>query len=136
MSVAGPGTAAGERPGGTRVCPAKTVSLQAPMPPSPTEAGDARQPGSVNGSSTQLHATGATLTCAELLAFSGAQSAALAASFASNFAMHRFYSTLGKGECTMLFHLPFLISFFADVMQAFRDTIGAWGTFPRLHCCK
>ncbi|KAG0411343.1 hypothetical protein HPB47_011525, partial [Ixodes persulcatus] len=40
---------------------------------------------------------GATLTCAELLAFSGAQSAALAASFASNFAMHRFYSTLGKG---------------------------------------
>ncbi|XP_022257393.1 voltage-dependent T-type calcium channel subunit alpha-1G-like isoform X2 [Limulus polyphemus] len=38
------------------------------------------------------------LTCAELLAFTGAQGAALAASLASNYAMQRFYSSLKKGQ--------------------------------------
>ncbi|XP_076324934.1 voltage-dependent T-type calcium channel subunit alpha-1H-like isoform X2 [Tachypleus tridentatus] len=38
------------------------------------------------------------LTCAELLAFTGAQGAALAASLASNYAVQRFYSSLKKGQ--------------------------------------
>ncbi|XP_077490512.1 voltage-dependent T-type calcium channel subunit alpha-1G-like [Amblyomma americanum] len=87
-----------EQPGSTKSCTGKSVSLQAPMTP---EGSELRPLGSVaSGSSSSHHlptSTGATLTCAELLAFSGAQSAALAASFASNFAMHRFYSTLSKG---------------------------------------
>lgn len=90
-----------EQPGSTRACSGKSVSLQAPM--TPEGSSELRPLGSVaSGSSSSHHLPttaggGATLTCAELLAFSGAQSAALAASFASNFAMHRFYSTLSKG---------------------------------------
>ncbi|KAL1415697.1 hypothetical protein MTO96_029022 [Rhipicephalus appendiculatus] len=92
-----------EHPGSTRTS-GKSVSLQAPM--TPEGSSELRPLGSVaSGSSSSHHLPttttttggGATLTCAELLAFSGAQSAALAASFASNFAMHRFYSTLSKG---------------------------------------
>ena len=37
------------------------------------------------------------LTCAQLLALSGTQGAALAASCASNFAVHRFCSGIGRG---------------------------------------
>lgn len=92
-----------EHTGSTRTCSGKSVSLQAPM--TPEGSSELRPLGSVaSGSSSSHHLQtttttggGATLTCAELLAFSGAQSAALAASFASNFAMHRFYSTLSKG---------------------------------------
>lgn len=38
------------------------------------------------------------LTCAQLLALSGTQGAALAASCASNFAVHRFCSGIGRGK--------------------------------------
>ncbi|XP_013787213.2 voltage-dependent T-type calcium channel subunit alpha-1H-like, partial [Limulus polyphemus] len=58
----------------------KQVSLQVTQQPSDTSCGTS------------------PLTCAELLVFTGAQSAALAASLASNYAMQRFYSTLRKGE--------------------------------------
>ncbi|XP_054711227.1 voltage-dependent T-type calcium channel subunit alpha-1G-like [Uloborus diversus] len=51
------------------------------------------------------------LTCAQLLALSGTQGAALAASCASNFAVHRFCSGIGKGEKhlsapTLIFYYP------------------------------
>ncbi|XP_064478455.1 voltage-dependent T-type calcium channel subunit alpha-1G-like isoform X2 [Ornithodoros turicata] len=73
----------------------KNVSLQAPQSPPPEPRGSAG-PGAGH-QHPPTTTTAPTLTCAELLAFSGAQSAALAASLASNFAMHTFYSTLSKG---------------------------------------
>ncbi|XP_067118736.1 voltage-dependent T-type calcium channel subunit alpha-1H-like isoform X2 [Centruroides vittatus] len=51
-----------------------------------------RNPSSGSGGSRRT----SQLTCAELLALSGAQSAALAASLASNYTMQRFYSTLRR----------------------------------------
>ncbi|XP_076312220.1 voltage-dependent T-type calcium channel subunit alpha-1G-like [Tachypleus tridentatus] len=80
-----------------------------------------RLPSNASGGSRRT----SQLTCAELLALSGAQGAALAASFASNYAMQRFYSTLRKGR--RHYSAPVLLYYSEDAAnEDFTPTESEW----------